>query len=218
MKSSKNNQKDKVEDQAAQNSSVSETNSDVEVESAAGAEQGGRATDASAMPRSSVDSLIKDHVIISMALGLVPVPLFDVALVAGNQVAMVHELSGLYGIPFKKNRTKSIIISLISGSIPATGVIALSSGAKIMPGVGSLVGSGSVSIISGALTYATGQVFVKHFESGGTLLDFDSKKMRQNFKEQFRVGRNKVKENAEAAKEAAKEAAVETKEKVAQTA
>ncbi len=147
--------------------------------------------------RASADNTIKNHVIVAMTLGLVPLPLFDVALLIGNQVKMVHGLSEHYETPFEKNRAKSIVISLISGSVPVIGVIGLSSGAKIIPGIGSLVGSGSVAITGGALTYAVGRVFVHHFESGGTLLSFDTKKMRGLFNKELKAGRKAAAEAKE---------------------
>ena len=44
---------------------------------------------------------------------------------------------------------------------------------------------GSVSIVSGAFTLATGRVFTMHFESGGTVLDFDAGAMRAYFEDEF---------------------------------
>ena len=35
------------------------------------------------------------------------------------------------------------------------------------------------------LTHAIGRTFVRHFEAGGTLLDFDAKKMRTYFKQEY---------------------------------
>jgi hypothetical protein len=36
-----------------------------------------------------------------------------------------------------------------------------------------------------AATYAVGQVFIQHFESGGTFLDFDPDKVREHFRQEF---------------------------------
>jgi uncharacterized protein (DUF697 family) len=148
---------------------------------AEGLEQAIDATEAATL-RQQAENLIKTHVLAATTLGLVPVPLFDLALLIGNQVALVHGLSQRYGVPFDKVRTRAIILSLLSGSAPVLGVIGLSSGAKIMPGIGTLVGSGTVAVSGGALTYAVGEVFVRHFESGGTLLNVDLERMRRLFK------------------------------------
>jgi hypothetical protein len=52
-----------------------------------------------------------------------------------------------------------------------------------------LAGSGSVAVISGAIAYAVGQVFIRHFEQGGTLEDFDSASAKEYFSEQFKAGK-----------------------------
>jgi uncharacterized protein (DUF697 family) len=156
------------------------------------------ATEAATLRRQA-DVRIKNHVLVATTLGLVPLPLFDLALLVGNQVAMVHGLSGLYRVPFDKLRTRAIVTSLLAGSAPVLTVVGLSSGAKLMPGIGSLLGSGSVAVGGGALTYAVGQVFVQHFEGGGNLFDVDLAAMR-------RVFARKVKEGEAAAAEAQAEA------------
>ena len=52
---------------------------------------------------------------------------------------------------------------------------------KAVPFVGSVLGGFSVSAMGGAVTWAVGRVFMQHFASGGTLLDFEPDKMRQHF-------------------------------------
>ena len=42
---------------------------------------------------------------------------------------------------------------------------------------------------SGALTYAVGRVFIQHFESGGTFLDFDPAEVSKYFAEKYEQGR-----------------------------
>ena len=46
--------------------------------------------------------------------------------------------------------------------------------------------------LNAAISYAVGKVFIQHFESGGTFLDFDPKKVRAYFEDQFREGRLKA--------------------------
>jgi uncharacterized protein (DUF697 family) len=139
--------------------------------------------------RVQADNIVKNHVMVAMSFGLVPMPLFDLALLSGNQVAMVNSLSGLYGVPFEKQKVQSIIIALVSSALPVLGVIGLSSGAKLIPGIGSLFGSGTVAVTGGAVTYGVGRVFIAHFETGGSLLDLDPAKMRDLFKQEVRNGK-----------------------------
>jgi uncharacterized protein (DUF697 family) len=71
---------------------------------------------------------------------------------------------------------------------------------KVLPGFGAVVGGLlAFPAISGAVTYALGKVFVKHFEEGGTLLDLNVEKMREFFASQYQLGRKVVAEPAPAA-------------------
>lgn len=143
----------------------------------------------SATRRTQADNQIKNHILAATTLGLVPVPLFDLALLIGNQVTMVRGLARLYGVPFDQVRTRAIILSLLAGSAPVLGVVGLSHGAKLMPGIGTLLGSGTVAVTGGALTYATGQAFKRHFEGGGDLFDIDLPALRRVFQRAFKEGK-----------------------------
>jgi uncharacterized protein (DUF697 family) len=113
---------------------------------------------------------------------VIPVPIVDLAGVIALQVKLVSELSKLYEVPFKENRAKGAIISLLASVIPAQLGVAAASLVKLIPIVGQLLGAATAPAFAGAATYAVGRVFTKHFEAGGTLLTFDSGKMREYFK------------------------------------
>src|SRR6185437_14914682 len=57
------------------------------------------------------------------------------------------------------------------------------------PGVGSLIGGVSMSILSGASTYAIGQVAIGHFERGGTFADIDMGRARRTYEEELERGK-----------------------------
>ncbi|MEZ5671856.1 MAG: hypothetical protein R3E08_05540 [Thiotrichaceae bacterium] len=44
--------------------------------------------------------------------------------------------------------------------------------------------------MGGAATYAIDKVFVQHFESGGTFLDFDPEAVREHFAAEFAKGKD----------------------------
>lgn len=137
----------------------------------------------------AVDNLIKDYVIVSMTLGLVPLPLVDVAAMIGVQVKMAHSLSKRYGVPFSEHRAQAIATSLAGSLLPVSAGLGVASLFKVVPGVGSLVGGATAAILSGAVTYATGRLLAQHFESGGTLLTFDPTQVRPTLRAEFRTGR-----------------------------
>ena len=138
---------------------------------------------------SQASNLIRKHVIVVMGASLVPVPLFDLLALSGVQLKMLHSLAKLYEVPFSKNLGKSSIVSLLGGVMPTSTAMTLASLAKAVPGLGTATGIISVSLLGGATTYAIGSVFVQHFESGGTLLDFDAKKMRAYFSSKLEEGK-----------------------------
>ena len=124
----------------------------------------------------------------SGAAGLIPVPLLDMAAVGGVQLQMLRRLSEIYGVPFSANRGKSIIASLAGAIIPAstatTTAMGVGSLMKALPGIGTAIGALSMPVFSAGVTYVIGKVFIQHFASGGTLLDFNPPDYREFIKAQ----------------------------------
>jgi uncharacterized protein (DUF697 family) len=124
----------------------------------------------------------------SGAAGLVPIPLVDVAAVGGLQLMMLRRLSELYDIPFSENRGKSIIASLAGSVLPAStatsSAMTVGSLMKGLPGIGWAVGALTMPVFSAGATWVIGRVFIQHFASGGTLLDFNPPDYREFIKAQ----------------------------------
>ena len=135
------------------------------------------------------NSIIKNHVIASMGLSLIPVPLVDLVALSGVQLKMLHNLARLYQVPFSENAGKSLIAALVGGVMPTSTAMTVASFAKVIPGLGTAAGVVSVSALGGATTYAIGNVFMQHFETGGTLLDFEPARMREYFAAKLQEGR-----------------------------
>lgn len=142
---------------------------------------------------SEAQNVVKNNVMTSMGSGLVPIPLFDIIVLTNIQFHMIQTLAELYEVPVD-NINKSLVTSLISGALPVASVLGMGSLIKSIPGIGSLAGSGSVAISSGAISYAVGQVFIRHFEQGGTLSDFNAKSARDYFSEQAKAGKSVARE------------------------
>jgi len=132
----------------------------------------------------------------SGAAGLIPVPLIDVVAVGGVQLQMLRKLSEIYAVPFENNRGKSMIASLAGAIIPAstatTTAMTFGSLVKGVPGFGSAIGALTMPVYSAGVTYVIGRVFMKHFASGGTLLDFDPPDYREFIKQQQERFRRKT--------------------------
>jgi uncharacterized protein (DUF697 family) len=151
-------------------------------------------TDSSSTPMTDAErnqlanELVDRFSLWSGAAGLIPIPLVDMAAVGGVQLQMLRRLSEIFGVPFSANRGKSIIASLAGAIIPAstatTTAMTFSSLMKGLPGVGTAIGALSMPVFSAGCTYVIGKVFIQHFASGGTLLDFNPPDYREFIKAQ----------------------------------
>jgi uncharacterized protein (DUF697 family) len=118
----------------------------------------------------------------SGAAGFIPVPIIDVVAIAGLQIRMLRRLSEIYNVPFSENRGKSIVASIVGSIVPASTTattIGLASALKGIPGVGTAVAVVTMPAFSACATWVIGNVFIKHFASGGTLLDFNPPDYRE---------------------------------------
>jgi uncharacterized protein (DUF697 family) len=151
-----------------------------------GAPAGAEATDESRDEAAA--NLVDRFSLWSGAAGLIPVPLVDIAAVGGVQIQMLRRLSEIYGVPFSENRGKSIIASLAGSVLPAstatTTGMGIASALKIVPGVGTVISALTMPVFSAGATWVIGKVFIQHFASGGTLLDFNPPDYREFIKAQ----------------------------------
>ena len=136
-------------------------------------------------PLRSAMATVYKYSALSAATGLIPMPLVDMAGLMAMQLMMLKKLCALYDIPFDSQRSKSAIAILASG-ISST-CVAVSS-TKLIPFIGAF-SIATMPAVNGAFSYAVGRVFIRHFASGGTFLDFDADKVKGYFQEQFRAGK-----------------------------
>ncbi|MGB0862302.1 MAG: DUF697 domain-containing protein [Saprospiraceae bacterium] len=134
----------------------------------------------------AANSIIRNHIIWSMGTGFIPVPIVDLFAVSAVQLDMIRQLSKVYELDFKETEGKAIITSLTSSSLARLGSRAA---LKLIPGLGSIVGGVAMSVLSGASSYALGEVFKEHFETGGTFLDFDPGRLKKYYQEKFEKGK-----------------------------
>lgn len=144
-------------------------------------------------------ALVNSYVPWSATAGLIPVPMFDMAALLSVQLRMLAKLSELYGVPFIENGVKSTVTSLIGTVLSANLGAGLGSLVKTIPVIGSIAGMAAAPSAYSAVTYAIGRVFVAHFESGGTFLDFDPEKMRAFFVAEYEKAKSAIKPAAKSA-------------------
>ena len=131
------------------------------------------------------EDIILDSVLWTAGVSVIPVPFVDMLAIGAVKVKMLYKLCQLYELEFKEQRVKTLIASLVG----ALQVKLLSRILwKFIPGIGQAGGIISTAVIAGAITYALGKVFVLHFETGGTLLDFNPSAMQAYFIAKYKEG------------------------------
>ena len=145
-------------------------------------------------PRDQVASKLVDRFAIwSGVAGLVPLPVVDVLAVGGLQLQMLRRLSQIYNVEFSDNRGKALIAALAGSMIPATSGMGAASALKAVPVINILAAGFVMPVLSAGATFAIGKAFIQHFESGGTLLDFNPPDYREFVKAQKEMWESRTK-------------------------
>lgn len=135
-------------------------------------------------------ALVKKYVMAAVGAGIVPVPLLDGALISGLQLALVQGLAQLYQVEFRPQLAKSCVAALAGGALSSTSTGLL----KLIPVIGPITGILSVPVVGGASTKVIGELFIQHFESGGTFLTFDPAQVRQHYESQLEHSKEELKQ------------------------
>jgi uncharacterized protein (DUF697 family) len=142
------------------------------------------------------EAIVKRYMLGALGVGLVPLPLVDMAALAGIQLKMLHSLAKLYEVEFSSQLGKSLIASLVGGGIPVLLSFKVARlVVKSLPFYGWAACLISTSLFSGASTYAIGKVFIQHFESGGTFLTFDPQRVRDYYAQQYEQGKEEIRKS-----------------------
>ncbi|MFD0749305.1 YcjF family protein [Mucilaginibacter calamicampi] len=128
------------------------------------------------------EAVVQNYMLWTGAAGVIPMPLVDFVAISSIQLAMLKKIGDIYGFSFSSNLGKSLISSL-TGSYAAS---ALGHGIgrsllRSIPIIGGITSILAMPGFAAASTYALGKVFILHFESGGTFLDFDPVKSKEYY-------------------------------------
>ena len=139
------------------------------------------ADNTAALQRSRAETIIERHTTYGAIGGVIPLPIIDMLSVTAVVVSMVDKLAKLYGVPFRRDKTRAVVAGLIAGVGQASAGAATTAALfKTVPGA-QLVGCAMASIASAVLVRALGRAFILHFETGGTALVFDPARLRAYF-------------------------------------
>jgi uncharacterized protein (DUF697 family) len=134
------------------------------------------------------NDLVNRYTAWTAAAGIIPIPIVDMLAVGGLQFQMMRQLAAIYDVEFSENLGKSSIAAVVGALIPAgaapVAAMGVASALKFIPIVGTTIASVTMPALSAGATYAIGRVFILHFASGGTLLDFNPREYREFIREQ----------------------------------
>lgn len=126
-------------------------------------------------------ALVQTHTLVSAGAGFLPGIGVDVAAMSASQLWLLRRLSAVYGVEFREDLARKLVAAALAGFVPLQVVSPIAGLFKAVPVVGQMLGGLSMAAAGGAITYAIGMAFVQHFESGGTLLTFDPRRVRSHF-------------------------------------
>ena len=134
------------------------------------------------------DKVIGSHVVWALGGGLIPVPLLDIAAVTAIQMDMLTQLADVYEVEFSNSTGKAFVSGLTGSTFARLGASLI----KAVPGIGTVIGGISMSAMSGASTYAVGQVAKNVFGSKGSLTEVDLQWAKDAYSEAYERGKNFV--------------------------
>ncbi len=138
--------------------------------------------------RNRAEEIIRSHVLWAMGAGLIPVPIVDFVAVTSIQVDMLQQLTHLYGASYSQSTGKAFVSALTGTTLARMGA----SFVKGIPGIGTVLGGASMSVMSGASTYGVGQVAINVLSSSGSLRDFDSSQAKRAYEQAYERGKSYV--------------------------
>jgi len=153
-------------------------------------------------------SVIREHLYLSGASGLIPVPFLDSAALVAVNLRLLRDLSRVYGVEFRSEIGKEAIGTLLASVAPpmlAGGLLCSSLGRaalRTVPVIGTAVGLVVLPAFHAAFTYALGSAFRRHFASGGTFLTFDAEAAKTYFRDKYESFRRRKAPEAEVPAEA----------------
>ena len=131
------------------------------------------------------ENIIKEHVLWSLGAGLVPIPVLDVLAVTAIQLDMLKQIARIYEQNYSESSGKAMLSAVTGSTFARIGASMI----KAIPGIGTILGTVSMPILSGASTYAIGKAVCMHFESGGDFFNINFDNMKKAYDDFMNKGK-----------------------------
>lgn len=95
------------------------------------------------------------------AIGAVPIPFSDAALLVPEQVGMMARITAVFGIPVDKAALAAVLSATVgTGGLTLLGKTIVTNLVKLIPGAGAVVGGAISAATAAALTSALGEAYI----------------------------------------------------------
>jgi uncharacterized protein (DUF697 family) len=126
--------------------------------------------------------IVYRYAAMSAGAALIPTPGADTVVLAGLHAALIKQLCDHYGVSFTDHVARNIMMAVLASVIPGSfGSLASRKAIQVLSSATRVFGWAILSASSAAFTYGLGRLFVTHFESGGTLLSLDTRRLNPLF-------------------------------------
>ena len=139
--------------------------------------------------KDEVEKTIRKTVYVSMGIGIVPFPLFNFGAVTATNLVLIQKLSNFYGVEFKEGVAKKIIASVGGAGLGTLATPLVESVVALTPIIGLPLAIGTKPVLNAMTTYALAQMFVTHFERGGSFIGANMEAMKSDFSTAFKKSR-----------------------------
>ena len=134
----------------------------------------------------TASSILKRYALMSGGAGLITAPFLGIAATTTLHLALIRDLSKLYGVEFSKETARGILLALGAAFVPGwLGGALERSLLKRLPGITGILGWTAMAGFSAVVTYGLGKTLIEHFDQGGTLADFDVKRLHEALRHLF---------------------------------
>ena len=106
-----------------------------------------------------IQEIMKQHSLISGAMGLIPIPVAGIVGTLGNVYSMYYRINNAVGVSFSKNITKSVAGMIASNLGQSAFIVAGFEALKFIPFLGSTIGGVGQAVVLGASTAVQGKLY-----------------------------------------------------------
>lgn len=133
--------------------------------------------------------IVEKNFLLSLAVSAFPYPLVSGMALKALQLKMVYELSLVYRQRFSENLGRSVFLIIAAGLVASSAMGLFGRFVPRATPLGFATNILAQVIAGGGETYAIGHVMRLHFESGGSLQNFDIKASRKHLVDLYVEGK-----------------------------